>query len=100
MRLIDADKTISELKPCHMCLNARLDDELTDKNDFSSFSIGNSAKGIRMSVDAGYGKPLRIEVSMWDEKLQENKIVSRYYPKFCPNCGRPIIEYEENERSV
>lgn len=90
-------RTIPKLKPCYMCLNARLDDELTDKNDFSSVGVGNSAKGVRMSIDSGYGKPLRVMVTMWDKKLQVNKIIGSYYPKFCPNCGRPIIEYEEGE---
>lgn len=89
--------TCEKLKPCYMCLNARLDDDLTDKDDFSSIGVGNSVKGVRMSIDAGYGKPLRVIVTMWDKKLQVNKIIGDYYPKFCPNCGRPIIEYEEGE---
>lgn len=93
-----SDVKQSELKPCNMCLNARLDDELTDKNDLSYFFVGESAKGFRMTIGSGGGKPLRIDIEMWDEQLQENKIIGRYYPKFCPNCGRPIIEYEEDKQ--
>ncbi|MDE6020474.1 MAG: hypothetical protein K2H01_05735 [Ruminococcus sp.] len=87
------------MKPCFMCTNARVDFEFTDKNDFSSIGVGVSDTGFRMSIDAGFGKPLRIDVSMWDEGLQQNKLVCRYFPKFCPNCGRKINEYEGSEKA-
>lgn len=97
---IDAEnlKKMTELKPCEMCLNARVDDELTDKNDFSSIGIGKSTVGVRLSLNAGYGKPLRFEITKWNEKTQRNELIATYYPKFCPNCGRPIIEYGDVEQ--
>lgn len=97
---IDAEnfKKMTELKPCEMCLNARVDDELTDDNDFSSISIGKSTVGVRLSLNAEYGKPLRLEVTKWNEKTQRNELIATYYPKFCPNCGRPIIEYGDMEQ--
>lgn len=82
-----------ELTPCGMCLNGRIDEDLTDDNDLSSFSIGKSQEGFRIMYTAGDGKPPRIEVQTWDEKVGWYN-VGIYYPKFCPNCGREIKEYE------
>lgn len=79
-------------EPCRMCYNARLDDELTDENDFSAISIGSCSNGYRMMLCSGYGRPLRIEVEKWDEKAGWYKI-GEYNPEYCPNCGRKIEEY-------
>ena len=83
-----------KMKPCRMCYNARLDDELTDDNDGSYISVGKTAKYYRIGIGSGMGKPLRMEFEHWNEKRQENVVVGRYLPKFCPECGRPIVEYE------
>lgn len=37
--------------------NARLDDELTDENDFSAISIGSCSNGYCMMLCSGYGRP-------------------------------------------
>ena len=82
------------MKPCYMCDNARINEKLTDENDYSSCSLGDGKKGLRMMLSSGWGRPLRIE-------LQEYcggygwRTVGIYFPKFCPNCGREIIEYEK-----
>ena len=81
-------------KPCYMCLNARVDDELTDHNDFSSFGIGKSCNGYSMFINSGNGVPVNIEVMAWNEKVQRNVTVAKYFPKYCPNCGRQLNEYE------
>lgn len=83
-----------KMKPCRMCHNARLDDELTDDNDGAYISVGKTATHYRIGIGSGMGKPLRIEFEHWDDKRQENIVVGRYLPKFCPECGRPIVEYE------
>lgn len=80
-------------KPCGMCYNARLDDELTDENDYSAICIGNSVNGYRLMLCSGWGKPLRIEVEKWEDKTGWFKI-GHYYPKYCTNCGREILEYK------
>ena len=88
-------------KPCFMCVNARVDDELTDDNDFSSIGVGRAMKGYRLSINSGNRSPVSIEVEAWNEQMQRNTIVASYHPKFCPNCGRRLFEYEEvneNER--
>lgn len=56
-------------------------------------SIGDSSNGYRMMYCSGNGKPPRIEVETWEEKIGWYKI-GVYYPKYCPNCGREIREYE------
>ena len=80
---------------CGKCFNARmgLDEDLNDDNDFSSFSIGRGSKDFRIMYTAGYGKPPRIEVQQWHEKAGWHAIAI-YYPKYCPECGREITEYE------
>ncbi len=80
------------VEACRMCYNARLDDELTDENDFSAISIGSFTKGYRMMLCSGGGRPLRIEIEKWDEKSGWRKI-GEYTPQYCPNCGRKIKEY-------
>ena len=81
---------------CGKCFNARmeLDDNLTDDNDMSSFSIGKSQDGFRMMYTSGDGKPPRIEVQQWHEKAGWRNIAI-YYPKYCPECGREITEYKQ-----
>lgn len=47
---------MDELKPCCMCDNARLNDELTEDNDFFS-TVLNSTEKYRIMYSSGYGKP-------------------------------------------
>lgn len=84
-----------KLFPCEMCYNARLDDELTDDNDGSYISVGQVGKGFRIMIGSGGGKPVRLLFEMWNEKAEIWEPVGQYYPNYCPNCGRHLIEYEE-----
>ena len=83
------------IKACRMCYNARIDGVLTDENDYSACSIGKITKGYRLMLVSGMGKPLRIEVEKWDDRIGWHKI-GEYEPNYCPNCGRKIIEYNKN----
>lgn len=88
------DEVDNVVTPCSMCLNARLDDELTDNNDFSSSTIEyNKSNNFRMMLSSGAGKPLRIEAELWSSSVKRWITVGQYYPKFCPECGRKITEY-------
>lgn len=78
---------------CVFCYNARLDDELTDDNDYSAISIDCNSDGYRMMFCSGWGRPPRIEAEKWNEKMGW-KIIGQYIPKFCPECGRKIDEYK------
>lgn len=89
----------SEQTPCRMCFNSRFDDELTDENDFSSYSIGHHDKNYRMMYTSGYGKPPRIEFETWSEEYKHWTTVGLYFPKCCPECGRTIKEYNDNEKN-
>ena len=51
---------MAELKPCKMCLNARVCGELTDSNDLSFHGVGTSEKGFRLMVSAGSRRPVQI----------------------------------------
>ena len=87
--------TFSE--PCEFCDNGRTNDELDDDNDYGSISIDgirHDDVGYRLMLTYGWGKPLRIETDIWNNKRQEWSLhVLQYYPKFCPECGRRLSEY-------
>ena len=70
---------------------------LTDDNDYSAMSIGDSSNGYRMMFCSGWGRQPRIETEKWDEKAGWHKI-GQYFPKFCPECGREIVEYGGNKK--
>ena len=90
-------KKKNKITPCYMCDNARLNNELTEENDFSSCGIGEFDKGYRTMLSSVYGKPLRIEFERWNGAVKRWEECGIYYPKYCPNCGREIKEYESND---
>ena len=91
-------KQLEKIKePCNFCDNAFFNNELTDDNDFSSFTIGSSLSDNRLMLSVGAGKPLRITSEHYDYEYRGWIFNSAYYPKFCPECGRQIIEYQREE---
>lgn len=81
---------MSNFRTCDFCCNARVCHCLSDDNDFSSCSLGGCDK-IRLMINSGYGKPVNLSV----EKLVDNfgwSVCFRFYPKYCPNCGRLLTE--------
>lgn len=90
---------------CKYCFNARIYKpteeewmdpfitELTDENDSSSCGVGHACKDYRYMISSGYGEPLRIEIDHWLTERREWITIGKYYPKFCPECGRKIDEY-------
>lgn len=100
-------------KICRFCFNAYVattlpeteDDyfgpELTDDNDFSSATIGNvgclpNNYPIQMYLNSGNGEATNIEICQWYQSRWHT--VGKYYPKYCPECGRELDEYEIGER--
>ena len=79
-------------RPCVFCLNARSDpdNELTDYNDASSFSIGKHAETYHGFFNTGDHRNINIEVTRWNPQENQNETVFRYFPKFCPQCGRDL----------
>ena len=97
---------MSEAKYCRFCFNSRIyqeteddwfGDRLTDENDSCSISVGRWEKNRRVMISSGYGKPTRIEFDEWLEGGQGWVTTARYYPKYCPECGRKIDEYERRD---
>ena len=96
----------SETKYCRFCFNARVYQEpeddwfsapLTDENDSCSITVGKTSKNRRIFISSGHGEPTRIEFDEWFEEGQRWITTARYYPKYCPECGRKIDEYERKE---
>lgn len=101
---------------CRFCYNARVwakephseedyfDEGLNDTNDFSSCTIGNSSSRTQMYINSGNGKAVNIEVCRWVKGGYRGKdgwvTVAKYYPKFCPECGRPLNEYKIDGRGT
>lgn len=83
----------NDVRPCRMCLNARVDPELTDENDFSFHLVGECGDGFRIGIQSGYGRSMQILFEQWINK--EWHLIGFYEPMFCPNCGRPLIEYKK-----
>lgn len=92
---------------CKYCFNARVYEpteeermdpfatELTDENDSSSCCVGRASTDFRFMLSSGYGEPLRIEMDKWNNQREEWVTVGKYYPKYCPECGRRLNEYDE-----
>ena len=85
-----------KFKPCHICNNARVDADLADDNDLSYSSVGFALAGCRMMFRSGGRKPLCLRVEELTEGCWE--LIAYYRPRFCPNCGRPIVEYPERSK--
>ena len=93
-------------EPCRFCLNAYSDPEgeLTPDNDLSYSTIGQSNSGYRLMLGCGGREPLRILSGVWKQYPVTSKSydgisgtwsdVAVYYPKFCPECGRELKEFE------
>ena len=96
-----------DVRYCKYCFNARIDEKyfhgsldvydecLTDDNDFSSHSIGHSHKPCSYSLmlNAGNGVPVNIEGRHHDDTCGWYTVL-KYYPKYCPECGRRLNEYK------
>jgi hypothetical protein len=62
-------------------------------------SVGIADKGYRVMFVKDPYKPLLIEFGHWNDKLNPSQwlAVAGYFPKFCPECGRKIDEYDRSK---
>lgn len=81
---------------CRFCDNARINENLTDENDYSAISVGHCMDGFRMMFCSGFGMPPRFEIEQKrnNNNKEEMYVIGEYRLKYCPNCGRKIFEYE------
>ena len=80
-------------QPCHMCDSAFVNEELTRHDDLSYVGLGNFFLGYRAMLRSGDSKPVEIIAERWNGQTWEE--VGRYRPKFCPNCGRELVENQQ-----
>jgi hypothetical protein len=80
-----------------MCDNAYVDDELDFSNDLSYYSVGNSVDKHRIFLRSGARRPTAILVEKYDDTIQQWTTIGTYKPKYCPNCGRELLENESSE---
>ena len=101
---------------CKFCYNAYVwakephkeedyfDEGLHDSNDFSSITIGHGASKTQMYINSGNGEAVNIEVCRWTPGGYQGHdgwvTVAKYYPKFCPECGRKLDEYEVGQKGT
>jgi hypothetical protein len=85
---------------CRFCANNRTNPEWELDEDQVSYAmtIGRAGKGHRIMLNKNPYRPLEIEFSQWNENLKtpQWQTVGYYYPKFCPECGRKIDEYDRS----
>lgn len=88
-------------KPCRFCLNARVNHDLSDDNDLSYLPVGFSAEGFSLYLRSGGGDPVDLSFYRWMADLNQGEwaLVAFYYPKFCPECGRPLMDDYPERRS-
>jgi hypothetical protein len=86
---------------CRFCANNRTNPEWELYEDQVSYAmtIGKFEKGYRLMLNKDPYRPLEIEVDKWNEKLNPPiwQTIGAYYPKFCPECGRKIDEYDRSK---
>lgn len=82
---------MAEKCSCHMCNNARVSDASPDGNNLSYLAVGESVRPFQILFASGGGKPFRLLVEFLIDKQWSTAAV--YYPKYCPNCGRRLLEY-------
>lgn len=91
-------EVVSLRGPCRFCLNARCDPDgnLTDQTDSSFLPVGLFSGPYRLALVSGGACPLTLSFQHWMGADLDWVLAGVYYPRFCPECGRPLIrDYPE-----
>ena len=79
-------------KSCSFCNNAFVDPELNSDNDLSYLSLGAMSNGYFMHMRSGAGRDTVLEILKLDRFINRVYVIGIYKMKFCPECGRELIE--------
>ena len=79
-------------KFCSFCNNAFVDPELNSDNDLSYLSLGEMCNGYSIHMRSGAGRDTVLVISKLDRVLHRFYPIGIYKMKFCPECGRELIE--------
>jgi hypothetical protein len=86
---------------CKFCANNRTNPEweLDEEQVFYAMTVGAFEKGHRIMFNKAPYKPLEITFDWWrdDWKTPQYQQVGSYFPKYCPECGRKIDEYDRSK---
>ena len=86
---------------CKFCGNNRTNSEweLDEEQVSYAMTIGASENGYRVMYNKVPYRPLEIIFDVWRENLNPTQWVQvgSYFPKYCPECGRKIDEYDRSK---
>lgn len=86
-------QTLSK-QPCYMCDSVWVSFNLEDGFDCSAIVVGDTASmSKRFMICSGNNQPVHLRFEIFDTEFKRWVLSGRYYPKFCPNCGRELSEY-------
>lgn len=89
------------MKYCSVCCNATVEPELNPDNDLSYIGVGKTIEGYGLHIRSGDGRPTALIISKWNTILKRNVGIGLYKMKFCPECGRKLIEnLKEDEQNA
>ena len=82
----------NQISYCDFCCNSTVEPDLTVDNDLGYMSVGKTENGYGLYIKSGNGKPTVLAVSKWEKDLSCNSTIAIYKMKYCPECGRKLIE--------
>jgi len=86
---------------CRFCANNRtnLEWELDEEQVFYAMTVGMTEDGYRIMYNKKPYRPLELIFEKWNSKLSPTvwQTMGVYYPKYCPECGRKIDEYDRSK---
>lgn len=80
---------------CMYCYNRYVDKNLNEENDIGFYTIGSCETKYTIFFESGWITPTGITFWKMDDNTKQNKIIGKYIPRYCPECGRKLKENEK-----